>query len=195
MSSRPDSLAWTPLPESVCARCAHAGGLPGWPEAVLAPLPFAMCFSAAEERSGGILALPNGFLKTLVAQRFADELVRYAASVGLARIEIVVDPTVSAPSADDQALREPREDHRARLREQPPGLTTRFFAERGFWQLSPLAAGKTRQLDDLRAVDSASRQVRRAHVGTRRWCSPACSPSGAMGIARSRSSTGPHHEA
>jgi hypothetical protein len=36
--------------------------------------------------------------------------VRYAESVGLERIEIVVDPTVSAPSADDQALREPRED-------------------------------------------------------------------------------------
>jgi hypothetical protein len=29
-------------------------------------------------------------------------------------------------------------------------VTTRFFAERGFWQLSPLAAGQTRQLDDLR---------------------------------------------
>ena len=85
MSGRPDSLPWTPLPESVCARCAHVGGLLGWLEAVLPPLPFAMCFSAAEERPGGILALPNGFLKTLVAQRYADELVRYAASVGLER--------------------------------------------------------------------------------------------------------------
>jgi hypothetical protein len=150
MSGAPDSLAGTHLPDSVCARCAHAGGLLGWLEEVLPPLPFAMCFSAAEERPGGMLALPNGFLKRLVAQRYGDELVRYADSVGLARIEIVVDPTVSAPSADDQALREPREDHPARLREQPPGLTTRLFAERGFWQLSSLAAGQTRQLDDLR---------------------------------------------
>jgi hypothetical protein len=45
----------------VCARCAHAPGLLAWLEEALAPLPFAMCFSAAEERAGGILALPNGF--------------------------------------------------------------------------------------------------------------------------------------
>jgi hypothetical protein len=150
MSGRPDSLAWTPLPEPVCARCAHGGGLLRWLEAVLPPLPFAMCFSAAEERPGGILALPNGFLKRLVAQRYGDELVRYAESVGLARVEIVVDPTVSVRAADGQPPDEPREARPARARVQPPGLTTRFFAERGFWQLSPLAAGQTRQLDDLR---------------------------------------------
>jgi hypothetical protein len=109
-----------------------------------------MCFSAAEERPGGILALPNGFLKRLVAQRYGDELVRYAESVGLARVEIVVDPTVSVRAADGQPPDEPREARPARARVQPPGLTTRFFAERGFWQLSPLAAGQTRQLDDLR---------------------------------------------
>ena len=97
------------LPESVCARCAHAGGLLGWLEAALPPLPFAMCFSAAEERPGGILALPNGFLKTLVAQRYGDELARYAESVGLARVEIVVDPTVSAPAADERPPDEPPE--------------------------------------------------------------------------------------
>jgi hypothetical protein len=150
MSGSPDSLAWTPLPESVCARCAHAGGLLGWLEAVLPSLPFAMCFSAPEERPAGILALPNGFLKTLVSKRYGDELARYAESVGLERIEIVVDPTVSVHAADGQPPDETREARPARVREQPPGLTTRFFAERGFWQLSPLAAGQTRQLDDLR---------------------------------------------
>jgi hypothetical protein len=60
MSVRPDSRAWTPLPDSVCAGCAHAPGLLAWLAQALPPLPFAMCFSAAEERPGGILALPNG---------------------------------------------------------------------------------------------------------------------------------------
>jgi Replication initiator protein A len=150
MSGRPDSLVWTRLPALVCARCAHTGGLLGWLEAALPPLPFAMCFSAAEERPGGILALPNGFLKTIVAKRYGDALNRYAKSVGLERIEIVVDPTVSAPAADEQPPDEPVEARPAQMREQPPGLTTRLFAERGFWQLSPLGAGRTRQLDDLR---------------------------------------------
>jgi hypothetical protein len=150
MSGSPDSLAGTPLPALVCAQCAHAGGLLGWLEALLPPLPFAMCFSAAEERPGGILALPNGFLKTLVAKRYADELVRYAESAGLARVEIVVDPTVAVPATDGPPPDEPPEARAAYAREQPPGLTTRFFAERGFWQLSPLPAGQTRQLDDLR---------------------------------------------
>jgi hypothetical protein len=140
----------THLPALVCARCAHAGGLLGWLEEALPPLPFAMCFSAAEERPGGILALPNGFLKTLVSKRYGDELGRYAESVGLERIEIVVDPTVSVHTADRQPADERRQARPVRVREQPPGLTTRFFAERGFWQLSPLAAGQTRQLDDLR---------------------------------------------
>ncbi len=155
MSGRSDSLAWTPLPESVCARCAHAGGLLGWLEAVLLPLPFAMCFSAAEERPGGILALPNGFLKTLVATRYGGELDRYAESVGLERVEIVVDPTVSvratdAQASDAQAPDAPPKAPFARNRQQPPGLTTRLFAERGFWQLTPLGPGGTREFDDLR---------------------------------------------
>jgi hypothetical protein len=150
VSGRPDSLVGTRLPELVCARCAHAGGLLRWLEAALPPLPFAMCFSAAEERPGGILALPNGFLKTLVAKRYGDELARYAESVGLDRLEIVVDPAVAVHAADEPHPDEPPEARAARVREQPPGLTTRFFAERGFWQLSPLAAGQTRQLDDLR---------------------------------------------
>ena len=89
-----DSRVGTRLPESVFAPCSHAGGLLGWLEAALPPLPFAMCFSAAEERPGGILALPNGFLKTLVAKRYGDELARYAELAGFERVEIVVDPTV-----------------------------------------------------------------------------------------------------
>jgi hypothetical protein len=122
----------------------------GWLEEVLPPLPFAMCISAAEERPGGILALPNGFLKKLVAKRYGDELARYAESVGLKRVEIVVEPTVSVRAADERPPDAPRSARPARVREQPPGLTTRFFAERGFLQLSPLAAGQARRLDDLR---------------------------------------------
>jgi hypothetical protein len=76
MSGRQDALAGTHSPALVCARCGHTGGLLAWLEAALPPLPFAMCFSAAEERPGGILALPNGFLKTLVAKRYADEISR-----------------------------------------------------------------------------------------------------------------------
>jgi hypothetical protein len=41
-----------------------------------------MCFSAAGERLSGILALPNGFLMTLVARRYGDELARYAERSG-----------------------------------------------------------------------------------------------------------------
>jgi hypothetical protein len=48
----PVSRVGTRLPALVCARCANAGGLLGWMEAALPPLPFAMCFSAAEERPG-----------------------------------------------------------------------------------------------------------------------------------------------
>ena len=74
-----------------------------------------MCFSAAEERPGGILALPNGFLKTLVAKRYGDELARYAESAGFERVEIVVDPTVSAPAADEQPPAEPTRGASRRL--------------------------------------------------------------------------------
>jgi hypothetical protein len=132
------------------APCSHAPGLLGWLESTLKPLPFAMCFSAAEERPGGILALPNRFLKTLVAQRYADELERYAASVGLSRVEIVVDPTVSAPTNDAPPAESTETTPATPVREQPPGLTTRFFAERGFWQIPALGPGRTRELDDLR---------------------------------------------
>src|SRR5664279_5341058 len=132
MSGRADSLVGTRLPGSVCARCAHAGGLLGWLEAALPPLPFAMCFSAAEERPGGILALPNGFLKTLVAKRYGDQLLGYAESVGFERVEIVVDPTVSAPSAaDEQPPARQHEERPAAVREQPPGLTPRRLARPG----------------------------------------------------------------
>jgi hypothetical protein len=42
MSGREDSLVWTRLPDSVCARSAHTGGLLGWLEEALPPLPFAV---------------------------------------------------------------------------------------------------------------------------------------------------------
>ena len=77
------------------APCSHAGGLLEWLEAVLPPLPFAMCFSAAEERPDGILALPNGFLKTLVAKRYGEELAGYA-GLEVERIEYIALP-IPAP--------------------------------------------------------------------------------------------------
>src|SRR5471030_1255786 len=61
MSVRPDSRSWTSMSEPVCAGCAHGPGLLASLAKALPPLPFAMCFSAAEERPGGILALPDGF--------------------------------------------------------------------------------------------------------------------------------------
>jgi hypothetical protein len=48
------------------------------------------------------------------------------------------------------------------MRERPPGLTTRFFAERGFWQRSPLAAGQARQLNDLRGRLTAEAEAQSA---------------------------------
>jgi hypothetical protein len=150
MSVRSDSRVRTPMPEPVCARCARAPGLLAWLEDALAPLPFAMCFSAAQERPGGILALPNRFLKTLVAQRYGAELTPYAESVGFERVEIVVDPTVSATTADEHPPARRRDERPLPAREQPPGLTTRFFAERAFWLLSPLAPGRTFEVSDLR---------------------------------------------
>jgi hypothetical protein len=150
MTASPRGLERTGVDGRMFAPCSHAPGLLGWLEATLKPLPFAMCFAAAEERPGGILALPNWFLKTLVAQRYADELERYAASIGLARVEIVVDPTVSAAAIDGPPAETTDALAATPVREQPPGLTTCFFAERGFWQLSPLGPGQTRGLVDLR---------------------------------------------
>jgi hypothetical protein len=121
------------------APCSHAPGLLAWLEHALRPLPFAMCFSAAQERPGGILALPNGFLKTVVTQLYGDELDHDAASAGLERIEIVVDPMVSAAPDEQVPPGAPDAPPPTPVREQPPGLTTRLFAERGFWQLTPLA--------------------------------------------------------
>jgi hypothetical protein len=150
MSGRVDSLVGTRLPEPVCARCAHASGLLEWLEAALPPLPFAMCFTAAEERPGGILALPNGFLKVLVSQRYRVELDRDAASAGFEAMEIVVDPTVSVVPNEARPPPPLETPPPVPVREQPPGLTTRLFAERGFSQLTPLGPDGTRDLGDLR---------------------------------------------
>jgi hypothetical protein len=62
MTASPKALAGTGVDRLMFAPCSHAPGLLAWLEAALRPLPFAMCFSAAEERPGGILALPSGFL-------------------------------------------------------------------------------------------------------------------------------------
>jgi hypothetical protein len=78
MTASQGGLEGTGVDGLMFAPCSHAGGLLAWLEAELPSLPFAMCFSAADERPGGILALPNGFLKTLVAKRYGDELARYA---------------------------------------------------------------------------------------------------------------------
>jgi hypothetical protein len=85
-----------------------------------------MCFSVAEERSGGIPALPNGFLKTLVAKRYGDELARYARSVGLECVEIVVDPTLSVRAADERPPDAPRGSIMDHIANQPPGLCVGF---------------------------------------------------------------------
>jgi hypothetical protein len=121
---------------TVCARPRLLASL----EEALPPLPFAMCFSAAEERPGGVLALPNGFLKTLVAKRYRDHLDRYAASAGFGAIEIVVDPRVSVVVRDEaDAPFRPETLPPAPGREQPPGLTTRLFAERSVRLFEPRA--------------------------------------------------------
>jgi hypothetical protein len=129
LMARPNDASPVPLVGNAVdglmfAPCSHAPGLLAWLAAALRPLPFAKCFSAAEERPGGVLALPNGFLKTLITQRYGDELDRYAASAGLERIEIVVDPAVSAVSADSARERPPEAPPPVPpVREQPPGLT------------------------------------------------------------------------
>jgi hypothetical protein len=87
MTASPEPPAGTGVDRLMFAPCSHAPGLLAWLEGALRPLPFAMCFSAAEERSGGILELPNGFLKTLVTQHSGEELDRYAASAGFDLLE------------------------------------------------------------------------------------------------------------
>jgi hypothetical protein len=110
-----------------------------------------MYLATAEERPGDVLALENGFLRGIVAQRYGHELRRYAASTGIDRVELVVDPALASPSVGQ------RDDSRdlpplppPAVRELPPGLTTRLFAERGFWLMAPLAPGRVLELADLR---------------------------------------------
>lgn len=59
----------------------------GWLRERLPTLAFSMFFSAAEVRPGAVVALPNRFLRDLAAQKYGDELRRYAASVGCAGVE------------------------------------------------------------------------------------------------------------
>jgi hypothetical protein len=100
--------------------------------------------------SGRYLGTPNGFLKTLVGQRYQHELQQYALAFGLERIEVIVDPSVSAAASDATQLDPASTPPAPEVREQLPGLTPRLFAERGFWQISPLGPGQTRGFDDIR---------------------------------------------
>jgi hypothetical protein len=110
----------------VCDRCAIAPDPLEWLRTRLPALAFAMLFSAAEVRPGGVVALPNRFVRDRAAQRHGDELRLFATSTGSGCIELVVDPTVSAPTADEQPPDPPREAPSIPVREQPPGLTTRL---------------------------------------------------------------------
>jgi hypothetical protein len=106
----------------------------------------------AEERPGGVLALPNEFVRGLVSRRYDDELRRWAASTGIAGVELVVDPTLQARAgAADDAGEE--DDLDAMLLDAmllagppadaspfPPGLTTRRTLER-----SPRPSGAARR--------------------------------------------------
>ena len=104
-----------------------------------------------------MLALPNEFVRGLVSRRYDDELRRWAASTGIAGVELVVDPTLQQrPGAADDAGEE--DDLDAILLAGPPpdaspfppGLTTRLLAERGFWSLAPGARSDAFRVDDLR---------------------------------------------
>ena len=58
-------------------------------------------------RRGGrprVLAPPNGFLRDIVAQRYGDELRRYAASIGIHRVALVVDPGIANRTATAERL-------------------------------------------------------------------------------------------
>jgi len=120
---------------------------------------FAMCFGVAEERPGGVLALPNEFVRGVVSRRYGDELRRWAESTGVAGVELVVDSALQhPPGAPIDAAED--DDLEAVLRAGPapdaapfpPGLTTRLLAERGFWSLAPGARTAAFVVDDLRGT-------------------------------------------
>ena len=78
----------------VCAYSAHAGlldGLRAAPGRRLRAL-----LRRGRGAAGGVLALPNEFVRGLVSRRYDDELRRWAASTGTAGVELVVDPTCTA---------------------------------------------------------------------------------------------------
>ena len=127
--------------------------VPGLIEHLRATLPrhaFAVCFACAEERDGARLALPNEFVRRLVADRYDAELRSWAASTGAARIELVVDRSLAPPPVEEEP--EPDEASSAPRLERifPPGVSTRLLAERGFWSLSPGQRGAPFVVDDLR---------------------------------------------
>jgi hypothetical protein len=100
-------------------------------------------------RPGGVVALPNRFLRDLAAQKYGEELRRYAASVACSGVELVIGSGLAArPETEGDAVASfvPVQVER----ELPPGPTTRFLAERGFWLLTPPAPGRTLEVADLR---------------------------------------------
>lgn len=153
---------------------------------------YRMCFSAAEERSGAVLALPNEFLRGIVARKYDDELRAWAESTGAARVELVVDRSLAPPLPED----DPAGDLLASLFDEQPapspppfpaGVTTRLLAERGFWSLSPGLRAEPFVIDDLRGA-LAVEPGRRARPACMRPRSlPGSSLSGAAARARIRS--------
>jgi len=115
---------------------------------------YRMCFSAAEERPGAVLALPNSFLRGIVARRYGDELRAWAESTGASRVELVVDAALTPPILEDDRVDDATlsEEPAAPRSTFPPGVTTRLLAERGFWSLSPGLRGEPFVIDDLRGT-------------------------------------------
>src|SRR4051812_1568765 len=99
---------------------------------------FAVWFGTATPLSvapdGLVVALPNEFARRWVASHFDDELRRWPESTGVSTVELVV-----APALGERGQGKPDVGAPARPAEPacPPGLTTRLFAERGFWSLEP----------------------------------------------------------
>lgn len=114
---------------------------------------FSMCFGVAEERGDGVLALPNEFVRGVVARRYDDELRRWAESTGVSSVELVVDVSIAAsrvPDAASESADVVDEAPPAPTLRFPPGVTTRLLAERGFWSLSPGQRAAPFAVDDLR---------------------------------------------
>lgn len=103
--------------------------------------------SRLEERDdGATLAVGTAFAAERIAQRFADQLAAHAATLGIARVRIIVDPDLPEHS-DEPAIIPPAAVSEGEVREtvaaarEPrpaiPGVVAKLLAERGFFTLSP----------------------------------------------------------